>query len=223
MMARIIQTPTFLTLLGGGPTHFGHLEQALSLAPILVAADGGADTALEAGYTPDAVIGDFDSLSTDTRQRIPDDRLHHVAEQDSTDFEKCLQRVDARAVLALGFTGARLDHTLAACSVLTRFPDLPVILFGEEDLCILAPSSLRLDLGSGTTFSIFPFGPVTGRSTGLRYPIDGLELAPLGQIGTSNEATGPVELHLHPRTALITVPHTALEQVLSALTGGAVS
>ncbi len=219
MTARIVQTRTFLTLLGGGSTQFRHVNQALSLAPILVAADGGANTALAHGKVPDAVIGDLDSIEDKTRAKIPADRIHYIADQDSTDFEKCLARIEARAILALGFTGARLDHTLAACSVLTRFPDTPVILFGEEDICFLAPERLEIDLPKGTVFSIFPMVPVRGKSMGLRYPIDGLELSPIDRVGTSNEVTGPVTLELPGRNTLIMLPHDALEPALAALTG----
>ncbi len=219
IMAAIVQTRTFLTLLGGGPTHFSHVKQSLRIAPILVCADGGADHALKFGHTPEAVIGDFDSLSDEAREQIPADRLHHVAEQDSTDFEKCLQRIEAPAILALGFVGARLDHTLAACAVLTRYPDKTVILVGEEDICFLAPERFSIELPIGTVFSIFPMGPVRGKSSGLKYPIDGLELAPLGQGGTSNEVTGPVEVELPGRMTLLILPAAHLEDALHALTG----
>lgn len=218
MTSPIVQTRTFLTLLGGGPTHFCHLNQALTLAPILVAADGGADTALAMERIPEAVIGDFDSISENARETIPSERLFPVREQDSTDFEKCLQRVEAAAVLALGFVGARLDHTMAACAVLTRFPNTPVILVGEEDICFLAPPNLEIDLPHGTVFSIFPLAPTSGRSEGLLYPIEGLELSPVGRVGTSNEVTGPVRLEIDQRHCLLMVPCTHLETVLGALT-----
>ncbi|GGS57407.1 thiamin pyrophosphokinase [Planobispora rosea] len=32
--------------------------------PVMIAVDGGADALLEAGYTPDVIVGDFDSVST---------------------------------------------------------------------------------------------------------------------------------------------------------------
>ena len=35
------------------------------MRPVLVGVDGGADALLEAGYRPDVVIGDFDSVSDD--------------------------------------------------------------------------------------------------------------------------------------------------------------
>ncbi len=219
MMAIIVQARTFLTLLGGAPTAPSDLQMALALAPVLVAADGGADAALAAGHMPQAVIGDMDSISPQTRSRIDADRLHHIAEQDSTDFAKCLQRVEAPLILALGFAGGRLDHQLAACTTLVNFPDQNVLLLGEEDICFLCPSELAIDLPEGTRFSLYPMAPVEGRSTGLKYPIDGLTLSPATRVGTSNEVTGPVTLTFERRDMLVLVPRDCLDAVIEALTG----
>ena len=94
-----------------------------------------------------------------------------------------------------------------------------MILFGEEDICFLAPERLEIDLPEGTVFSIFPMAPVSGKSQGLFYPIDGLELSPTDRVGTSNAVTGPVTLELPGRTTLIMLPQSALQAALTALTG----
>lgn len=203
-------------LLGGGEVTASGVNQADRFAPKLIAADGGADVALALGRVPDAVIGDFDSVSEAARQVIPADRQFPIAEQDSTDFEKCLIHTEARFYLALGFTGKRLDHTLAAMTVLARHPQQPVILIGSEDLAFLAPEALHLPLAPGCRISLYPMGPVSGRSTGLRWPIDGLSLRPDGRTSTSNEAAGPVSLWLEG-PCLVMLPCEMLALALSAL------
>ena len=213
----IVQTRTFLTLLGGGPTHFSHVNQALKLAPILVCADGGADAALAAGHMPDAVIGDMDSISEATRRQIDENRLHYIAEQDSTDFAKCLRSVEAPAILAVGFAGGRLDHQLAACTTLVAHPEKPVFMLSEEDICFLAPLALSLDLPIGTRLSLYPMGQVSGTSEGLEYPIEGVPLAPNGMVGTSNAVTGPVRLTFDKQEMLVILPRDQLETVLEQL------
>lgn len=218
IMAIIVQSTTFLTLLGGALTPARDLRAALEIAPVLVAADGGADTALAAGHMPDAVIGDMDSISAESRTRIAADRLHHVAEQDSTDFAKCLDRVSAPLILALGFAGGRLDHQLAACTTLVNFPNQRVLMVGAEDICFLCPRELQIDLPPGTRFSLYPMGTVSGKSTGLKYPIDGLTLSPATQVGTSNEVTGPAQLQFERREMLVLVPRDCLDAVIAALT-----
>lgn len=216
-MARIVHTPLFVTLLGGGPTHFRHVIQSLKVAPILVCADGGAALALAQDYMPEAVVGDMDSLSPAAQEKIGPSRLHPISQQDSTDFEKCLRNISTPAILAHGFTGGRMDHELAACSALVRHPEQRCILMGEEDLCFLAPLDFEIDLPMGTRFSLYPMGQVSGRSHGLKYPIDGLEMSPATQIGTSNEVIGPVSLHIDARLMLVLLPVEHVSLVLDAL------
>ncbi|HEY0275785.1 MAG TPA: thiamine diphosphokinase [Paenirhodobacter sp.] len=207
--------PDGVTLLGGGVVERADLALALGLAPGLVAADGGGDRALDLGLVPDAVIGDLDSLSPAAQTRLGA-RVHHIAEQDSTDFGKCLRHVRARFYLGLGFTGLRLDHTLAALGEIARRPDQRVILMSEDEAIFRAPPRIHIDLPVGERFSIYPFGAVRGRSTGLRWPIDGLEFTPAGRVGTSNQVTGPVRLDLEG-PALILVPKRHLLALTEAL------
>lgn len=218
-MTALVTTPGGVTLVGGGEVSARDWSEALALAPVLVAADSGADAALAAGHVPAAVIGDFDSISDAARAAIPRTRQHPIPEQDSTDFEKCLAGISARFVLAIGFAGPRLDHALAALTALARAPGPPALLLGAEDVAFLAPPHLSLPLPAGTRVSLWPMGEARGTSTGLRWPIDGLDFAPAGRVGTSNEATGPVTLTLDG-PMLVLLPRPMLRLALEALTGG---
>ena len=212
----IVRSARGVTLVGGGEIAAAGLAEALALAPTLVAADGGSDGALALGRMPDAVIGDFDSISDAARRAIPADRQHVIAEQESTDFEKSLMSVAAPFVLALGFTGQRVDHTLAAFSVLARHPARRCLILSDHDLCFLAPRRVTLDLPAGTRLSLFPLGPVGGESRGLRWPIAGIGFAPDSRIGTSNEVTGPVHLGFDAPRMLVILPRGQLGAVLRA-------
>lgn len=212
----ILQSRQPVTLIGGGPLGPDDLAQALALAPTVAAADGGADQALARGLTPAAVWGDFDSLSEAARAAIPAENLHRIAEQDSTDFEKCLSRIDAPLVIGLGFSGARQDHFLAALSTLARRLGPPCILLAGDDAIALAPPEIALDLPPGTRVSLFPMGPARGRSQGLEWPTDGLDLAPDGRVGTSNRATGPLRLAIEGPMLLI-LPRAHLADLAQAL------
>jgi len=217
MPAGIVQSSLPVTLLGAGVSAVSDLDWVSSIAPMIVAADGGANVAIAAGRVPDAVIGDFDSLDAVTRAAIPADRLHHVGEQDSTDFEKCLQRIAAPLILALGFTGARIDHELAVWNVLARRRERRCIVIGGEDIVFLAPPRLALDLAPGTRVSLFPMSPVRGDGRGLRWPIGGIGFAPDGLSGTSNEATGRVELTFDAGAMLVILPRDLLAVAIAAL------
>lgn len=208
------------TLIGASHVEPQDIVEALSIAPYLVAADGGAVTALKHGHTPEFVIGDFDSLPHSATKVLTRDQLRHVTEQDSTDFEKCLSRLDAPLILALGFAGRRLDHELAVYNTLVRFPEKPCLVIGAHDVVLHAPRHLGIDLSAGQRVSLFPLAPVSGRSSGLSWPIDGLKFAPDGRIGTSNAATGRVELNFDGDGMLVILPRDALGAAIAALMPG---
>lgn len=210
-----------VTLLGAGRTTPKAVKQALEFAPILFAADGGAKVALDMGLMPEGVFGDLDSLTPEIQAQLPADRLYRFPDQDSTDFDKCLRSINAPLILATGFTGQRLDHELAAYSSLLRHPEQRCILLGEVDLCFLAPDTMRIKLPAGTRFSLFPLSKCRVDATGVLWPVEGLEMAPDGIIGTSNETTGEeVTLRVSKRKLLVILPRTHLQAVIEALTGG---
>ncbi len=217
MTGIVIRSSQGVTLVGGGELQAATLAEALMLAPVLVAADGGADLALAAGHVPEAVIGDLDSIGPAAGRAIPAERIHRIAEQDTTDFDKCLRSIAAPFVLALGFTGARIDHALSAFNVLARHEGTACVLVGPDDICLLAPSEMTLDLPPGTRVSLFPMAKVTVRTTGLRWPTEGLEFAPDGRVGTSNEAVGGrVTIVPSRRRMLVILPRPCLRAVLSS-------
>ena len=213
----IVHKSDAVTLIGGADVSKSQLDRSLTLAPFLVAADGGADAALRYGHAPGAVIGDFDSVSDAARERLPMDVLHPIEEQDSTDFDKCMRNISAPLIVGVGFHGERLDHQLAGFNTLVCHPERRCILLGSEEIVFLAPPALDLDLPTGTRFSLFPFGEVSGVSSGLSWPIEGLQFAPDGRIGTSNITTGPVRVEFGVPKMLIILPEAHLETVAEAL------
>lgn len=212
----IFQSDAPVTLVGGAPVDAGLLRRVQQSARGLVAADGGARACLRAGLMPDAVIGDFDSLTPADRAAIPPERLHRMAEQETTDFDKALRSIRAPLVLAIGFAGARLDHGLAVMNVLVRRPE-PCIVIGPRDVAFHLAGPVTLALRAGDRISLFPMAQVTGRSQGLRWPIDGLRLAPDGMTGTSNRATGPVTLSPDGPGLLAILPRARLPSAIAAL------
>lgn len=215
----IVQSTEGVTLAGGGRFSAALLARARNMAPRLVAADGGADRLWAHGAVPEAVIGDLDSISPSARDRLSD-RLHHIPEQVTTDFDKALRSVDAPFVVAVGFAGQRLDHALAVLTALVAHPDKRCLVLSPTDVVFLCPPEIALDLPPGSRISLYPLGPVTGRSEGLKWPIDGLDLAPWGMIGTSNEVAAPrVRLVADQPRMLVILPLRAAEAAVAGLTG----
>ncbi len=188
----------------------------LSRVTSVVAADGGASTLIDSGRIPDAVIGDFDSLTDENKDRIPADRQFPIEEQDSTDFEKALRSLDTPLVLGAGFLGGRLDHQLAVLNTLVRFPDRPCVLIGGREVVFHAPPRIVLNLPKDEVVSLFPLKRVTGRSQGLQWPIEGLQFEPAGQVGTSNRVVSDVELQMDGPGMLVMTPRMSLDQVMQA-------
>ncbi|MBU3029870.1 thiamine diphosphokinase [Paracoccus marinaquae] len=216
MIPPLVISDRGVTVIGGGAVAPVDLELALAVAPTLVAADGGADRALALGCPPNRVIGDLDSISPSARRLIPAELVHHVPEQDSTDFTKCLTRIAAPFVMAVGFTGMRLDHTLATLSTMAAVTRPLVILLASDDLVFLAPPRITLPLMPGTRVSLFPMGPARGVSTGLEWPIEGIDFIPGGRVGTSNIAKGLVTLRIEG-PMLLMLPRDTLATVMTAL------
>lgn len=217
----IVQSSDGVTLVGGGPVGAALLRQAEAHAPRLVAADSGADRLLRLGRLPEAVIGDLDSISDAARARLGD-RIFHLPEQETTDFDKALRSISAPFVLALGFAGARIDHGLAVLNALVRHADRRCLLVGPQDVVFHAPPELVLSLRAGDRLSLFPMAEVGGESEGLEWPTGGLRFAPDAMIGTSNRVTaGRVTLRFDGAGMLVILPRRRLGAALTALAGPA--
>jgi thiamine pyrophosphokinase len=220
-----IRFDTGVTLVGAGVSDRAMVAAARSLAPVLIAADGGADRLSGMRFKPRAIIGDMDSISNPDRWRAGPAVFVHLAEQDTTDFEKCLYATEAPFYIAVGFTGRRVDHTLATFHTLLRYPGKRIVVVGEHEVSALAPASrtLRLKVTPGAPVSIYPLLPVTAiRSRGLAWPIDGLTLAPGQKIGTSNEATRPmIEIAFDGPGALVMLERGALGSLVGEISNPA--
>ncbi len=217
MKSTIVHSSGPVVLVGGGDCQENLLKSALERADCIVAADGGAEIVLGLGMIPHAVFGDMDSLAPNLQAQLPGGVLRRIAEQDSTDFDKALRHIEAPLVLAHGFLGKRLDHTLAALTVLARRADRLCVLIGRDDIAVICPPQLHLDLPKGTRLSLFPMGPVRGQSLGLRWPIDGIDFAPSGTVGTSNEVTDAVSLTMEAPEMVLILPQSGLDALLSGL------
>lgn len=220
ILPKIVDVSLGVTLVAAGPARRADFVKAQALAPVLVAADGGARHLARWGAAPRAVIGDLDSLPPALRASLPPATLHPIAEQDSTDFDKALRHIAAPFVIALGVLGGRADHLLAALSTLAKPGLPPTLLLGAEDVLFAAPpeQDLHLDLPPGTRLSLYPLAPQKGQAQGLRWGIEGLRLDPMGRIGTSNQVQNPkVSLRFAAPGMMVILPARHLAAALTAL------
>lgn len=182
-------------LIGNGePVPADFLKRLASAADFVLAADGGANKAVSAGVTPQAVIGDLDSVLPQTRRACPDTEFIHVGNQNNTDLEKALNWL-----LEKGFTaceivcgvGGRWDFSLG--NFLSVYPYAAKI-----NLVFKGPGWNIYPLTCGGTFPCKPGGhvsviPVTDcpdvTLQGLQFPLEHADLK-LGGTGLtlSNKA-----------------------------------
>lgn len=181
-----------LVIVGGGAVDLDLLRELYASGARLVGADGGADIIVKAGLKPEVIIGDFDSLVA-PYSWLGKTRLMQISEQETTDFEKALYSTSASVTVALGMTGKRFDHTLAALDAVTRYAARRrIVLVDECDVALALTGPFSFAVEPSARVSVHPLTPTRfARSTGLKYPLDGLLLAPGIRTGTSNEASAP--------------------------------
>jgi thiamine pyrophosphokinase len=131
---------------------------------------------LLAGYQPDAIVGDLDSLTDDLVNRFAD-RIFPDENQDTNDLTKAVSwcnEMGYRDIVIIGATGKREDHTIGNISLLAEYIK-NVNIFMVTDTGFFKPLLKSSELSSfpGQQVSIFSIDPETEvTSSGLRYPLN---------------------------------------------------
>ena len=159
----------------------------------IIAADGGYAHVQKLGLTPDAVLGDFDSLGF-----VPEGANVFPVEKDDTDA-----MLAVRHGLALGYRefylygaleGKRLDHPVANLQTLHFLADHGAAgyLVGKEQMVTVVTDSLSFRAGAEGTISVFCMGENAEGVclSGLQYPLENGTLTPGFPLGVSNHFTG---------------------------------
>lgn len=177
-----------VVLLGGCPPQDGALLQYVAEAPYLAAADAGAAIALNAGRTPDLLIGDFDSLGAEALAACRAggaEVLTLPVMKDLTDGEFLLQTLAGRGfkrLLVLGALGGRPDQELANIFCAEALAERGIDCLLAHDNALLLPLAagetpvkLRLAGFQGSTMSMLSLSEACAhiRLAGFLYPLDG--------------------------------------------------
>ncbi|GCF09638.1 thiamine diphosphokinase [Dictyobacter arantiisoli] len=174
------------------------VAEALSTADLVLAADGGAAAALQYGYRPAVVLGDFDSLDPLLLEDLAihgSDIIRLSPHKDETDTELALLEAHKRGATRITLLGAlggtRIEHTLANIFLLTSFSDIPTRIIDGPSICWLltGPDTTAITGSAGDYLSLIPLTPtVTGiHTTDLAYPLHGATLRLGTPRGVSNE------------------------------------
>ena len=183
-----------LGVLGGRDLNFAKFCELAKNANIVIAADGGAHTAIELGRVPDIVIGDLDSLSAELRSELPE--VRHDENQMTTDADKLLAlawSLGHAKISLIGVEGDLPDHVLATLHSVGRSPVEVDLIFRRGTGWILSGMSERI-LAShvGQRISLLPLGTCEGVTLkGVRWPLEEETLSAEGWSSISNEAVEP--------------------------------
>ena len=189
--------------------------QRIPVDAVVIAADGALDHALAAGLVPAGLVGDMDSVSAAGLEWAARHATveRHDPDKDHTDTELALMMAaDLKpARLILVGAGDRLDHVLAAIGALGQphLTSIPVIdaWWDEQWIRVLhGPGTTTLELTEGSTLSLLALhGPCTGVTiTGVRWPLERADLAPLVGVGVSNVAVDE-QVTIRVSTGVLTI------------------
>ena len=195
-MTNNISTPTqrktVILANGNYPTHDVPLKH-LREADFIVCCDGAAEKLVAHGLEPGIITGDLDSVSPALKKRyekilVPD------ADQETNDLTKAVKWCVAQGideVVILGATGIREDHTLGNISLLADYNrSIKATILTDTGSFRVCDRSVTIGSHPGQQVSLFSIDPALAvTSSGLRYPLNRLELASWWR-GTLNEAEG---------------------------------
>jgi thiamine pyrophosphokinase len=177
---------------GSFPIHdipLGYLKNANKI----VCCDGSAENLVMAGYVPDAIVGDMDSLSKNLLQKFAD-RIFRDNNQDTNDLTKSVRWCSENGlneIIIVGATGKREDHTIGNISLLAEYQkQVNVIMVTDTGTFQPFLSSCRVKSLPGQQVSLFSIDPDTEiTSSGLKYPLNKTKILNWW-VATLNESLG---------------------------------
>jgi thiamine pyrophosphokinase len=184
--------------LNGAPDPPDLLRRVAGRADLVVAADGGARYALEAGVIPDLVVGDMDSLGEALTREVEERGALleiHPGRKDKMDGHLAVLAVRDRGATAVDLlcaAGGRFSALFAVPHILLaseRAGLRATMVAGWGQAFVLEAGSRTVAGEPGDSVSVFPFtGPATGVTLeGFGYPLEDARLEIGDTLGFHNE------------------------------------
>lgn len=188
----LIESRTVIVADGAFPEHEIPLNY-LKNAGRIICCDGSAENLIKAGFIPEAIVGDMDSLNETIAGRFHD-RIFCNADQETNDLTKAVSWCSGKGyndLVIIGATGKREDHSVGNISLLADYvKDVNVIMVTDTGILIPFLKSSVVSSFPGQQVSLFSIDPETEISSyGLRYPLERRKINNWW-VATLNEATG---------------------------------
>ena len=180
-------------IFGAGP--ISDYEATRALLPeepyTILAADGGLRHTNALGLTPDAFIGDMDSLR---EEDIPEGAILYPSRKDDTDMMLAVKKalaIGAKEIWMFGGLGGRLDHSYANIQTLAYLLEYGVsgVLMDENHRVSMIADGQREKMSLAYHYlSVFAYGGVCigVNITGAEYLLEDATLMPSFPLGCSN-------------------------------------
>jgi thiamine pyrophosphokinase len=187
--------------LNGSPDSPDLLRRVAGRADLVIAADGGARYALEAGVVPDLVVGDMDSLGEDLAREVESRGAsleRHPVRKDKMDGHLAVLAARERGATAadlLCALGGRLGALFAVTHILLAAERIGLhtsVVADRGRMFVVEAGSRKVEGASQDSISIFPLsGPAAGVTLeGMEYPLENATLEPGDTLGFHNELIG---------------------------------
>ncbi len=183
-----------IVIAGGSLSEPAFYKPYFQRADLVVCADSGYLHCEKLGVVPDLVIGDFDSSAqSGVPAGVP--VLCLPVEKDQTDLHACIchaMEQGADEILLFGARGTRLDHSLAAVSLVYMGLEqgVTIRLIDEHNELFMFRGAVTIPKKEGYKLSLLPVTKVTGiRANGVYYPLTGQTMDWGNPYGVSNEFT----------------------------------
>jgi thiamine pyrophosphokinase len=181
-----------LGVLAGNHMSVARVATWLESAEIVIAADGGLLRVLEAGFVPDVVIGDFDSLSPEMVGSDTQAIVDHS--QNSTDCGKLLGYAASqgyKSITLICAEGDLSDHFLDTVHCAVR-SEMNVAIGLERGVAHVLTGATDTNFAAtpGKRVSLLPLETITNASlSGVEWEFSGKDLSVRGFTSISNMVT----------------------------------
>jgi len=160
---------------GDFPSHPIPLQLLAQNRDRIICCDGAADTLLQAGFYPEVVVGDGDSISPKTHEALSG-KMIHDKDQETNDLTKAFRYAVSRnykRLLILGATGKREDHTLGNISLLADYMDhAEVRMLTNCGVIMPVAGNAILTSYASQQISVFCMDQSPLTLSGLRWPVE---------------------------------------------------